>query len=343
MGRARDAARRARAPRARRSVAASPTDIRSEITAGASKGNSFAPHGDAVEPLVRELSSPQERAPRRAALAAAPARAPGAARRRAFRRARWDRSRSRHSEEGCPTGRRRPLQLSGGRARAGALPASRATAGEEALHVAFYASHGFYSDMRAWGALEAGGARAARRPRLPGLRVEGPGTILHFKGYPHVHAYVAGGARPCARDLGESLGATPAGIEGERSAPRPRGERCAAGPAKRWRSMPTRSRAASRRRDHDRPRLLARPLPQSRGGGVDPGARDGRRAAGAAGGSAGFEVPSDATATGWRPRNTSRRSPRSSASRTPSKRGDLLLRDALVAHLRAGGLADAAG
>jgi len=87
--------------------------------------------------------------------------------------------------------------------------------GIEALHVAFYASHGFYSDLQAWGSL--GPDERARRgdPYWQVWRVEGPGTIVHFKGHPHVHAYLQVVRDPARANFGETLGETASTIEGE--------------------------------------------------------------------------------------------------------------------------------
>ena len=70
--------------------------------------------------------------------------------------------------------------------------------------------------MRAWGALEPAERAQRGDPYWQVWRIEGPGTILHFKGYPHVHAYVQVVRDPARANLGESLGAISGGIEGER-------------------------------------------------------------------------------------------------------------------------------
>jgi len=101
-------------------------------------------------------------------------------------------------------------------ARARALSCIEANGGRAALHVAYYASHGFHSDMRSQAELEP--AERARRgdPYWQVWRIEGPGTILHFQGYPHVHAYVQVVRDPARANVGETLGTTPAAIEGDR-------------------------------------------------------------------------------------------------------------------------------
>jgi hypothetical protein len=99
--------------------------------------------------------------------------------------------------------------------RARARAAIDANGGAAALHVAYYASRGFYSDLAVWGAL--GAEERARRgdPYWQVWRVEGPGTVLHFQGHPHVHAYLHVVRDPARANVGESLGATAAGLEGE--------------------------------------------------------------------------------------------------------------------------------
>ena len=87
--------------------------------------------------------------------------------------------------------------------------------GIEELHVAVYASHGFYADMKSWDAVDA--AERARRgdPYWQIWRIEGPGTVVHFKGHPHVHAYIDVVRDPARANLGESLDRTDVVLEGE--------------------------------------------------------------------------------------------------------------------------------
>ena len=99
--------------------------------------------------------------------------------------------------------------------RARALACIDGNGGLAALHVAFYASHGFYEDMQPFGALDP--AERARRgdPYWQVWRIEGPGTIVHFKGSPHVHAYIQVVRDPARASVGEALGATSETVEGE--------------------------------------------------------------------------------------------------------------------------------
>jgi hypothetical protein len=99
--------------------------------------------------------------------------------------------------------------------RAEAHACLEAQGGLGALHFAVYETHGFYPDMRAWGEL-APAERAARGdPYWQVWRVEGPGAVLHFQGSPHVHAYVHVVRDPARANLGEPLGRVAATLEGE--------------------------------------------------------------------------------------------------------------------------------
>lgn len=99
--------------------------------------------------------------------------------------------------------------------RARAIDCLDANGGVGALHFACFASHGFYADMKPWAALEP--AERARRgdPYWQVWRLEGPGSVFHFQGSPHVHAYVRILRDPTRANLGESLGVTPVGVEGD--------------------------------------------------------------------------------------------------------------------------------
>lgn len=178
------------------------------------EGNSFAPHGDAANQLFASLSpAERERAivpepPHELLLQAQRAGAP------------FPGVRTSSLSEAAQEQAARLLEV----VFAGYPQAERERAfasidsngGPGALHVAFYASHGFYPDMQAWGPL-ARDERARRGdPYWQVWRIEGPGTIVHFKGHPHVHAYIQVVRDPARANVGESLGATAAAIEGER-------------------------------------------------------------------------------------------------------------------------------
>jgi hypothetical protein len=99
--------------------------------------------------------------------------------------------------------------------RSQALSCIEANGGLGALHFACFASHGFYADMQRFGDLDAAGRARRGDPYWQVWRLEGPGTILHFQGHPHVHAYVQVVRDPARANLGETLGTTAAGVEGE--------------------------------------------------------------------------------------------------------------------------------
>jgi len=90
-----------------------------------------------------------------------------------------------------------------------------AQGGPDALHVAYFASHGFYADLARYGEL-APEERARRGdPYWQVWRLEGPGAVMHFQGYPHVHAYLQVVRDPARANVGQRLGQTAAGLEGE--------------------------------------------------------------------------------------------------------------------------------
>jgi hypothetical protein len=214
-----------------------------------------------------------------------------------------------------------------------------ANGGPGALHVACYASHGFYSDMAAWGTLDA--AERARRgdPYWQVWRIEGPGSVVHFQGYPHVHAYAHIVRDPARANVGESLAAVSAPVEGEAmrhvleaALRRATGETLAfhgAAPGRfcpgeittglAWSLDPYRNRVVvASYAGRDMAPELAERLAAA-GVSVEPDAR--YRVATAeyfASADAGLGIPERV------------------------ERSDLLLRDALVAHLRAGGLSEGA-
>jgi hypothetical protein len=99
--------------------------------------------------------------------------------------------------------------------RARARDCLEANGGLGALHFACYASHGFYEDMTSWDSLDP--AERARRsePYWQVWRMEGPGAVLHFQGHPHVHAYVHVVREPERTNLGETLAETRSTLQGE--------------------------------------------------------------------------------------------------------------------------------
>jgi hypothetical protein len=99
--------------------------------------------------------------------------------------------------------------------RAEALRAIEHNGGVGALHVAAYASRGFFADMRSWASLEVAERERRGDPYWQVWRIEGPGTVIHFKGHPHVHAYLSILRDPARANLGESLARTETTLQGE--------------------------------------------------------------------------------------------------------------------------------
>ena len=84
--------------------------------------------------------------------------------------------------------------------------------GIDQLSVALYADNGFYEDGTQYLRSE---PRANERAYFQVWRVEGPGFVLHFEGYPHVHAYLRIARDPDRQHVGEALAQTSRLIEGE--------------------------------------------------------------------------------------------------------------------------------
>ena len=84
--------------------------------------------------------------------------------------------------------------------------------GIDQLNVAVYAENGFYGDGVRF--LDVA-ARADERAYFQVWRIEGPGFVLHFEGYPHVHAYLRIAKDPDRQHVGETLAQTSRLIEGE--------------------------------------------------------------------------------------------------------------------------------
>lgn len=95
-----------------------------------------------------------------------------------------------------------------------ALASIEANGGIDALHFAVYATHGFYEDMQTYAALSA--EERARRgdPYWQVWRLEGPGTIVHFQGHPHVHAYVRIVRDPVRANVGSVIAVAERTVEG---------------------------------------------------------------------------------------------------------------------------------
>ncbi len=90
----------------------------------------------------------------------------------------------------------------------------RRNGGVESLHVAAWRKGGIYDDGASLDSLDAEDASRRGAPYWHIWRVEGPGTLLHFRGWPHVHAAIHladdGGAN---QHVGTALGRTPKLLE----------------------------------------------------------------------------------------------------------------------------------
>ncbi len=175
-------------------------------------GNSFAYHGDAANRFYAALA-PAERA--RAVLPAPPhelvVQAQGAGARIPGVRL------GSLGEAGREEGQRLVDTVLGlypderGRAARDAIDAN---GGIEALHVSFFESKGFHEEMVPWSELDPAERAQRGDPYWQVWRIEGPGTVMHFQGHPHVHAYVNVVRDPASANVGETLGET-AGVSGE--------------------------------------------------------------------------------------------------------------------------------
>ena len=92
-------------------------------------------------------------------------------------------------------------------ARSDAVAAIEENGGIDSLHVAVYAGHGHYEDGGHYGDLS---AAARELPYWQVWRIEGPGCVVHFKGDPHVHAYIDIVRDPARQNIGEVLTRTAA-------------------------------------------------------------------------------------------------------------------------------------
>ncbi len=84
--------------------------------------------------------------------------------------------------------------------------------GIDQLSIALYAQNGFYRDGARYPDVA---PRGDERAYFQVWRIEGPGFVLHFEGYPHVHAYLRITKDPDRQHVGESLAQTSRLIDGE--------------------------------------------------------------------------------------------------------------------------------
>jgi hypothetical protein len=68
--------------------------------------------------------------------------------------------------------------------------------------------------MSSWGSLDAGERQRRGDPYWQIWRIEGPGTVVHFKGHPHVHAYIQVVRDPARANYGESLATSATTLQG---------------------------------------------------------------------------------------------------------------------------------
>lgn len=100
-------------------------------------------------------------------------------------------------------------------ARQGARDAIDGHGGIASLHIAFYAEKGFYEDMQPFLALDPPERERRGDPYWQVWRLEGPGVVVHFQGHPHVHAYVHVVRDTRTSHIGEILAETRTLLEGE--------------------------------------------------------------------------------------------------------------------------------
>jgi hypothetical protein len=87
--------------------------------------------------------------------------------------------------------------------------------GSDRLHVAFYDQHGYYPDMTSYAELSEHQRRRRGQPFFQVFRIEGPGTLIHWRGYPHLHAYMQIAREPRRQHVGSTLAETERLLEGD--------------------------------------------------------------------------------------------------------------------------------
>jgi hypothetical protein len=93
-----------------------------------------------------------------------------------------------------------------------ALSDIEANGGVDRLHLRYFAEQAYYTDGAT---LAQAGWRADALPYFQVWRIDGPGTVIHFKGAPHVHAYVHIARDPGRQNVGDVLTRTDQLLEGE--------------------------------------------------------------------------------------------------------------------------------
>jgi len=80
--------------------------------------------------------------------------------------------------------------------------------GLNSLHLALYQDYGFYQDGARATQLTPAQRHARELPYIQVWRLEGPASVIHFQGYPHVHAYINVVRDPERVAIGEVLNKT---------------------------------------------------------------------------------------------------------------------------------------
>jgi hypothetical protein len=77
--------------------------------------------------------------------------------------------------------------------------------GLESLHLSLYSDFSYFPDGQKYSALGSRERRESAVPYAQVWRIEGPACVIHFKGYPHVHAYINIVKEPAKIAIGKSL------------------------------------------------------------------------------------------------------------------------------------------
>ncbi len=81
--------------------------------------------------------------------------------------------------------------------------------GLESLHLTLFKDYGFYEDGSVYTELTPVQQEAKGLPYIQVWRIEGPACVIHFQGYPHVHAYINVVRDPNRVAVGEVLNEIP--------------------------------------------------------------------------------------------------------------------------------------
>jgi hypothetical protein len=96
-----------------------------------------------------------------------------------------------------------------------AFSAIEENGGIESLHLALYRDFSFYQDGQRLIDLSTEQATLREAPYTQVWRIEGPACVIHFKGYPHVHAYINVVRDPSKVAIGEVLAKTRSAVSGD--------------------------------------------------------------------------------------------------------------------------------